>query len=126
MQTVVAAAETVTYLPYESIAITVSVLLVVFGAIITVDKVIDVIKKWRKPKANEQESLKMQQMECKRHFESDLARIKALETASVKQQEMDRVMLTALRAILSHEINGNSIERMQEANAAIDQMLINR
>ena len=65
-------------------------------------------------------------MECKRHFESDLKRIEALEVAQAKQAETDRVMLTALRAILSHEINGNSIDRMKEANAAIDEMLINR
>lgn len=126
MQTAVAAAETVTYLPYDAVATTFAVILILFGAIITVDKVVDIAKKWRKPKESEQEALKKQQNECRRHFESDLARIEALEQASVKQQEMDRVMLTALRAILSHEINGNSIERMQEANAAIDQMLINR
>lgn len=120
------AAETVTYLPYEAIATFFAVLLGVFGVIITVDKVVDVFKKWRKPKESEQDALKTKQLECKRLFESDLKRIEALEKASDAQRETDRVMLTALRAILSHEINGNSIERMKEANEAIDQMLINR
>ena len=120
------ATETVSILPYDALAIAFVVVMGLCGVIITVDKVIDVVRRHKKPRISEQTALKEKQMECKRHFESDLKRIEALEVAQAKQAETDRVMLTALRAILSHEINGNSIDRMKEANAAIDEMLINR
>lgn len=120
------AVETVSYLPYEALAVTFVVLMALCGVIITVDKVLEIIHKRRKPKQSEQDALKEKQLECKKLFDADLKRIEALEKAQKKQEETDRVMLTALRAILSHEINGNSIERMKEANDAIDQMLLNR
>jgi hypothetical protein len=123
MQTAV---EPVSYLPYEALAVTFVVLMAVCGVIITVDKVFEVIQRRRKPQQREQDALKEKQLECKKLFDADLKRIEALEKAQKKQEETDRVMLTALRAILSHEINGNSIERMKEANDAIDQMLLNR
>lgn len=114
------------YLPYESVANFVVVLFLVFGAIITIDKVLDVIKKHRKPKLTAEQELVQRQAACDRHFQRDLERIERLEKGQKQQQETDRIVLTALRAILSHEINGNSIDRMKEANEAIDQMLINR
>ena len=114
------------YLPYESVANFVVVLFLIFGAIITIDKVLDVIKKHRKPKMTAEQELAQRQAACDRHFKRDLDRIEALEKGQKQQQETDRVVLTALRAILSHEINGNSIDRMKEANDDIDKMLINR
>lgn len=113
-------------MPYEDIVTFATVLFAIFGAVITVDKVLDIIKKHRKPKLTAEQELAQRQAACDRHFKADLARIEKLEAAQKQQQETDRVVLTALRAILSHEINGNSVERMKEANQAIDEMLINR
>lgn len=123
MQTAV---EPVSYLPYDALAVTVVVLMALCGVIITVDKVLEIFRRRREPRKSEHDALKEKQLECKKLFDADLKRIEALEKAQKKQEETDRVMLTALRAILSHEINGNSIERMKEANDAIDQMLLNR
>ena len=118
--------ETITYMPYEALATAVVVVLALCGVIITIGKTADVVRGWKKPKAQEDQALRLRQAECDRHFSADLQRIKALEVATAKQQETDRVVLTALRAILSHEINGNSIDRMKEAYDALDKMLINR
>lgn len=113
-------------MPYEEISTFFTVLFIIFGAVITVDKVLDIVNKHRKPKLTAEQELAQRQAACDRHFKADLARIEKLEAAQKQQQETDRVVLTALRAILSHEINGNSIERMKEANQAIDDMLISR
>lgn len=111
---------------YEDIVTFATVLFVIFGAVITVDKVLDIIKKHRKPKLTAEQELAQRQAACDRHFKADLARIEKLEAAQKQQQETDRVVLRALRAILSHEINGNSIDRMKEANQEIDDMLISK
>lgn len=118
--------ETVTYLPYDAVAVTVVVILLACVAITTLVKAYESIKSLQKPKKSERKALQEKQTECAARFDADLKRIKVLEENQRKQQETDRVVLTALRAILSHEINGNSIERMRAANEEIDQMLINR
>lgn len=120
------ATETVTYLPYDALAVAVAVILVLCGVIITVGKTVDVVRSWKKPRQQEDAAMRAKQKECERRFKDDLERIDNLEKAMLSQKETDRVVLTALRAILSHEINGNSIDRMKAANDEIDTMLINR
>lgn len=120
------ATETVTYLPYDALAVAVAVILVLCGVIITVGKTVDVVRSWNKPRQQEDAAMRAKQKECERRFKDDLERIDNLEKAMLSQKETDRVVLTALRAILSHEINGNSIDRMKAANDVIDTMLINR
>lgn len=114
------------YLSYDALATTVVVLLGLCAAIVAFDKAVKVIKSWRAPRATMEGELVRRQAECDKHFKRDDKRLEALEAAAAEQKEIDRVMLQALRAILSHEINGNSVDRMREANEAIDDMLINR
>lgn len=96
------------------------------AAIVAVDKAVKAVRSWFAPKQTAEQALLARQAECDRHFKSDFKRLDALEKAVAEQKETDRVVLTALRAILSHEINGNSIDRMKSANEAIEEMLINR
>ena len=119
-------AEAANYFSYDTLASVFIVLLAACAAIVTIDKAIKAIRSWHKPKQTAEQALLERQVACDRHFKRDLQRIEALERANAEQKEIDRVTLTTLRAILSHEINGNSIERMKEANREIDQMLINR
>ena len=114
------------YVSYDALAITVVVLLGLCSAIVLIDKAVMAVRSWRAPRQTMEGELVKRQAECDKHFKNDNRRIDNLEKAMVEQKEIDRVMLQALRAILSHEINGNSIDRMCEANQAIDDMLINR
>ncbi len=94
---------------------TVYVLLVLFGGIITVDKVLDIIKKWRAPSsdaatdtakkfANDQRRLDEHQQELERVKE---------EIASLK--ENGRVTSAGVMALLDHELHNGNASQMEKA-----------
>lgn len=122
MQTV-AAAETVTYLPYDALAIFFVVLLGIFGTIITVDKVVDVIRKWRKPATQQAVNLAAQQEKCARMFRNDderLGKLEAQMTALRKEMEQrkegERVLIAGVRELLEHELHNGNGTAMKDAS----------
>lgn len=117
--------ESVQYLNYGDIATFVVVLLAFCSALVLIDKAVRVVIAWRKPKESQCTADRPRES-CERMFRDDLARIDSLEKSRELERETNTVVLTSLRAILSHEINGNSIDRMKAANEEIDKMLISR
>lgn len=87
---------------------TVVVLLAIFAAIVTVDKVIDIIKKWRAPSTDVTKKL-----------DTDKKRLDEHEESIRKLQESSRVQLTALQAMLDHELHNGNTEQMQSARDEI-------
>lgn len=87
---------------------TVVVLLAIFAAIVTVDKVIDIIKKWRAPTTDVTKKL-----------DADKKRLDEHEESIRKLQEGSRVQLTALQAMLDHELHNGNTEQMQNARDEI-------
>ena len=96
----------------EQLLTTVYVLLAIFAAIITVDKAIDIIKKWRAPSTDTAKKLQTDKERLDKH-ESDLER---------QQKEIDllkesgRVQAAALMALLDHELHNGNAEQMQSAH----------
>lgn len=98
-------------LTLDQLSTTVIVLMALFAAIITVDKVIDIIKKWRSPSTdtakkldNDKTRLDEHQKELERHQkEIDLLK------------ENGRVQSAALMALLDHELHNGNAEQMQKA-----------
>ena len=91
---------------------TVVVLLAIFAAIVTVDKVIDIIKKWRSPTTDVAKKL-----------DSDKKRLDEHDESIRKLQEGSKVQLTALQAMLDHEIHNGNTEQMQKARDEINRYL---
>ena len=87
---------------------TVSVLLAVFAAIVTVDKVVDIYKKWRAPSTDTEKKLA-----------TDKARLDEHEKAIRDLQESQQVLCTGLLALLDHELHNGNGEQMQEARDSI-------
>lgn len=90
---------------------TIYVLLAVFAGMITVDKVIDIIKKWRAPStdtviklANDKKRLDEQQEELGRQQ-------REIDTL----KESARVQSAALMALLDHELHNGNADQMQRA-----------
>lgn len=94
---------------------TVYVLLVLFGGIITVDKVLDIIKKWRAPStdaatdtakkfANDQKRLDEQQQEMER-MQKEIEGLK----------ESSRVTSAGVMALLDHELHNGNTDQMTAA-----------
>lgn len=91
------------------------VAIAVMGFIVLLGNVIKVIREWRKPGMSEAEWRR----EVDRKLTSDNERITSLE-------EGNKVICKALIAMLSHEINGNSKDKLQTALDGLQTYLINR
>lgn len=88
----------------DQIMSTVTVLLVLLGGIITVDKAIDIIKKWRTPTTDIAQKLAM-----------DKTRLDEHERAIKDMQEGQQVMCSALLALLDHQLHNGNADQMQSA-----------
>lgn len=104
--------ESVTSVQIRDFAI---VAIAIMGFIVLLGNVIKTIKDWSKPGMSEKE--------WRRSVDESLTdnsdRIEALESGN-------KVIMGALVAMLSHEINGNSVDKMREALDKLNEYLINR
>lgn len=95
------------------------IFLAICGAIITVGGagtiVIKIIDKKRKPDKDRDETMKKHQ----EMLDRDNKRLKELE-------EGNRVMMQAMLAMMSHELDGNHTEQLRQAHDALKEYLINR
>ena len=91
------------------------VAIAIMGFIVLLGNVIKVFKEWRKPGMSEAEWRK----EVDRKLDADNKRIESLE-------EGNKVICRALIAMLSHEINGNSKDKLQTAMSDLQNYLIER
>lgn len=91
------------------------VAIAIMGFVVLLGNVIKVIKEWRKPGMSEAEWRR----DVDDKLDSDNKRIASLE-------EGNKVICRALIAMLSHEINGNSTDKLQTALADLQNYLIER
>ena len=91
------------------------VFLAILAFIVLLGNVIKTIKEWTKPGMSEAEWGRA----VDRKLSSDNERIKTLE-------EGNKVICRALIAMLSHEINGNSTDKLQKAMGELQDYLIER
>ena len=82
----------------------VTVALAIFAAIVTVDKVIDIFKKWRSPSADTAKKLAV-----------DKARLDEHEESIHELKEENRVVCAALLALLDHELHNGNADQMERA-----------
>ena len=87
----------------------------IMGFIVLIGNVIKTIREWRKPGMSEAEWRR----DVDAKLDSDNKRIATLE-------EGNKVVCRALIAMLSHEINGNSKEKLQAAMSDLQNYLIER
>ena len=104
--------ETLTFAEIKDFAI---VAIAIMGFVILLGNVVKTIKEWRKPSMSGQEW----QREVDRKLDNDNRRIESLE-------EGNKVICKALIALLSHEINGNSNDKLQKALESLNEYLIER
>ena len=104
--------ETLTLAQIKDFAI---VFLAIMAFIVLLGNVIKTVKGWLLPGMSEKEW----RADVDRKLGSDNERIKSLE-------EGNKVICKALIALLSHEINGNSNDKLQKALADLNEYLIER
>jgi len=91
------------------------VLLAVMAFVVLLGNVIKVFKDWSTPAMSEAEWRR----EVDETLEANKERISSLETGN-------RVICKALLAIMSHEINGNSTDKLQKAMSDLNDYLIDK
>ena len=104
--------ESLTFVQIRDFAI---VLIAIMGFIVLIGNVVKVIKEWRKPGMSEAEWRR----DVDTKLGNDNKRIASLE-------EGNKVVCKALIAMLSHDINGNSKEKLQAALSELQNYLIER
>ena len=91
------------------------VVVAILAFVVLIGNAIKTIKEWRKPNMTEQE--------WRRGVDAALSDYnKRIETL----EEGHRVICRALMAMLSHEINGNSTDKLTKALADLNDYLINK
>ena len=93
------------------------VLLAICGGITTIGGAINLILNWKK-----QSKVVRHGEEIRNHEQ----RIKALEEKMKEQEGFIRVLCNSILALVSHEINGNSKEKLKEAQKELQDFLVNR
>ena len=86
------------------------------------DKVASIIRAFKAPNAHQDErldELEKWRLEVDSKLDTDHKRLNALDDGN-------RVTQRALLALLSHGIDGNNIQQMEDAKAALENHLINR
>lgn len=99
----------------EQIRTTLIVISAVIAAFITIDKAIDLIKKWRQPSVNVQEKLA-----------ADKVRLENHENQILDLTKMVNALCKAEVAHLTHELTGQGTEKLQEALTLLTNTTIDR
>lgn len=106
-------------------------IMAVFVAVVSIDKGIDVFRKWHKASPNGKESEKIVEMDKRlvtveqlliRHgelFRNDKARLDSME-------EGNRIMLEGISALLSHAVDGNDVAACEKAKSDLQAYLIRK
>lgn len=102
---------------YTDIQTFIMVLFALFAAIITIDKVVDIYKKYKAPGVNMEEEIQ----QIKEHLDNDNKRINALEESS-------KLTLRGINALIEFDISGESDDKqkLEAVKDDITDFLINR
>lgn len=93
------------------------VLLAIAGAIITLGGAINVFINWKKNSKVERHDEEIKDHE---------RRIQTLEDKTKEQDGFIKVLCNSILALVSHEINGNSKDKLRDAQKELQDFLINK
>lgn len=102
-------------LTFEQIKNFIIVLLAIAGAVVLIGNVIKTLREWKKPG----EDLDTWRQDVDRKLSMDDERLKAIEDGN-------KVVTRGVLALISHELNGNSTDKLQKSQAEITNYLIDR
>lgn len=106
----------------EMILLALGVFLALAAAIVGADKFFDVIKKWRKPREQTDQTLARCQLDLnnqKARADSQAEEIKALRAGLI-------VTCQGVKALIEHELHNGNKDEMETASGAIDKWIFER
>jgi hypothetical protein len=111
-------------LTFESIKTAAVVLLILFSAVGTIGKGLEVITGFRRPHREKEATTAQKLEEHRQMLDNDKRRLDAHEAQLGEIRRMNQMQCVGMKALLSHEINGNSIDKLKTANDQLDAYLI--
>jgi len=108
----------------NDLMVALAVLIAFFGALGTVGKGVEVLHNWRKPRVERDETTAKTLAEHSKQLDNDKRRLDAHEAQMAEQRRLSQVQCVAMKALLSHEINGNSVDKLKSADDQLDAFLI--
>jgi len=111
-------------LTFDALKTAALTLLAVFGAVATISKGLEAIRGFRKPRVELDENTARTLAEHQRMFDNDKRRLDGHEMQLGELRKLSQVQCVAMKALLSHEINGNSVDKLRTANDQLDTYLI--
>lgn len=102
---------------FEEIKTFFIVLLAICGAISVIGGAINLIVNWKK-----ESKITIHDKSIKDHE----IRIRKLEDDSREHGEFTKVLCNSVLALVSHEINGNSIDKLEHAQEELQDFLVNK
>lgn len=102
---------------FEKIETFFVVLLALCGAISVIGGTINLFFNWKK-----ESKVTLHDITLKDHE----LRIKKLENDSKEQDSFTKVLCNSVLALVSHEINGNSVDKLQHAQEELQNFLVNK
>ncbi len=111
-------------LTLENLKTAAVVILALFGVVVTIGKGVEVLRGFHKPRAEKDASTRQQLTEHQKMLDTDKRRLDAHEAQLSEMRKMNQVQCVAMKALLSHEINGNSVDKLRKANDRLDAFLI--
>ena len=93
------------------------VLVAICGFIILLGNVVKTIREWKKPATDARNDVTQWREDMDENMRDNTERIKKVEDGN-------KVIMKALIAIMNHEINGNSVDKLQKALNELNDYLI--
>ncbi len=99
----------------DQLQTTVYVILALFGSLITVDKVLDIFKKWRAPAKNAAEDVEKKFSNDKHRLDDHERELEQQKRDIESLKESSRVTSAGVMALLDHELHNGNADQMQGA-----------
>ena len=93
------------------------VLAAIAAAVVLAGNVVKTIREWKKPGDAAREDANQWRTEMDENMKDNSERIKKVEDGN-------KIIMKALMAIMNHEINGNSVDKLQKALSELNDYLI--
>lgn len=100
------------------------VLLAICGGITTIGGAINLLLNWKKGSKTTQHDTKLKEHD--EQFKDHETRIRTLEDKTREQDGFIKVLCNSILALVSHEINGNSKDKLRDAQKELQDFLINK
>ena len=113
-------------LTFEQLLGAAVVILVLIGAYNTIMKAVQTHREEKRIKDSPIAELQSKVAEHDELLRKDKGRLEALEMSVNDMRHESTIMLRGVRALLSHEINGNSDDKLRASMTEIDDYLIQR